>query len=189
MRVVGRDSSGEVVGETLTLNGTTNVTSTTTWLASGLMQISKSASTTGTITCRRTTGSTLLSELEPDTLTPRFKRVSLYPIPSAVITMNLEYYERYRYLVHVTDVPQMDHKWNWVLREGALAKAWEYKQDKSASAQHQAIFDQGLRMMQLQDAANQDYVPVVRPRFASTSPIHRSSDSVDGNSPSYSFVP
>src|SRR3990167_3855209 len=50
VRIVGRNSSGEIIAETLTLNGTTSVTSSTTWDAAGLMAISKSASTTGTIT-------------------------------------------------------------------------------------------------------------------------------------------
>src|SRR3990167_2243121 len=186
MRVVGRNASGEVVAETLTLNGTTNVTSSTTWAASGLMSISKSAATTGTISCYRTTGATLLSELEPDNLTPRYKRLSLYPIPSAIITMYLEYHERYRYLIHNTDVPQLDSKWMWVLREGALAKAWEYKQKETASAQHYAIYQQGLKQMRAQDEENLDYVPILQPRVFSYSTVRRRSDSVNDAFPSYS---
>lgn len=188
VRVVGRNSSGEVVAETLTLNGTSSVTSTTTFAASGLIAISKSAATTGTITCYRTTGATVLSELEPDNLTPRYKRLSLYPIPSSAITMSLEYYERYRYLIHDTDVPQLDSKWTWVLREGALAKTWEYKQNETAAAMHQAIFDRGLKLMREQDEANQDYILVLQPRIWESSTIRRESDSVSDAYPSYSLV-
>ena len=165
VRVRGRNSSGEIIEETLTLNGTSSVTSATTWAATGLLQISKSAVTTGTITCYRTTGSVQLTELEPNNLAPRFLRISLYPIPSAAITMYLEYFERYRYLIHDTDIPQMNHEWNWVLREGALAKAWEYKQNEAASAQHQSIFDRGLRQMREKDEINVDYIPVIQPRM------------------------
>ena len=93
VRLTGRNSSGEIITETLTLNGTTSVTSATTFAASGLMQIAKSARTTGTITCYRTTGATVLSELEPDMLAPRFKRIGLYPAPSSAVPMYLEYYE------------------------------------------------------------------------------------------------
>lgn len=187
VRIRGRNSSGEIIEETLTLNGTSNVTSSTTWAAAGLLQISKSATTTGTITCYRTTGATQLTELEPNNLAPRFLRISLYPIPSAVITIYLEYYERYRYLVHDTDIPQMPHQWNWVLREGALAKLWEYKQDKVAATQHQAIFDRALRRMEEADETNLDYVPVLQPRIVSTSTIRRVSDSVNDAYPSYSL--
>ena len=188
VRVIGRNSSGEVVGETLTLNGITNVTSTTTWAASGLLQVSKSARTTGTISVYRTTGATLLSEMEPDNLTPRFKRLSFFPIPSSVLTMRLEYYDRYRYLVHDTDVPQLDQKWMWVLREGTLAKMWEYKQKETLFAQHQALFDRGLQTMKLQDASNQDYVPVLQPRWGGVGGVvRRVADSVNDNYPVYSL--
>ena len=185
VRIVGRNSSGEVVSETLTLNGTSSVTSTTTWDAAGLMSISKSASTTGTITCYRTTGATVLSEMEPDNLAPRFKRISLYPIPSAVVTMYLEYYERYRYLIHDTDIPQMDSQWTWVLREGALAKAWEYKQNEQLFLAHRAIFQQGLLQMRSQDERNVDYVPVLQPRSVVSSVVRRYADSVNDNYPVY----
>ena len=185
VRIVGRNSSGEIIAETLTLNGTTSVTSSTTWDAAGLMAISKSASTTGTITCYRTTGATVLSEMEPDNLAPRFKRISLFPIPSSAVTMYLEYYERYRYLIHDTDIPQLDSQWTWVLREGALSKAWEYKQNEQLSLAHRAIFQQGLVQMRQQDERNVDYVPVLQPRQVISSVIRRYSDSVNNNFPSY----
>ena len=185
VRIVGRNSSGEVVAETLTLNGTNSVTSSTTWDAAGLMAISKSAATTGTITCYRTTGATVLSEMEPDNLAPRFKRISLFPIPSSAVTMYLEYYERYRYLIHDTDIPQLDSQWTWVLREGALSKAWEYKQNEQLFLAHSAIFKQGLLQMRQQDERNVDYVPVLQPRQVMTSVIKRYADSVSDNFPSY----
>ena len=185
--VVGRNSSGEVVSESITLNGTTSVTSTTTWAASGLMQVSKSAQTTGTITVYRTTGATVLSEMSPEDRSPRYKRLSLYPIPSSAITMYVEYFERLRYLVNDADTPQMDHKWMWVLREGALAKAWAYKQNETASALAEAKFANGIRLMRLQDEANYDYVPVLQPRQVVYSTIRRTADSVSNAFPSYSL--
>ena len=179
VRIVGRNSSGEVVAETLTLNGTTSVTSATTWDAAGLMQISKSSLTTGTITCYRTTGATVLSEISPEETAPRFKRISLFPIPSAAITMYLEYYERLRLLTHDTDVPQIDHKWNWVLLEGTLAKVWGYKQNEAAQALSQRQYAQGLLLMRQQDERNMDYVPVLRARQVSSSTVRRVSDSIN----------
>jgi len=187
VRVVGRNSSGEEITETLTLNGTTAVTSSTTFAIAGLKQISKSAQTTGTVTCYQTTGATVLSELEPDNLNPRYKRMSLYPIPSAAITMYIEYLERYRYLVHATDVPQMDIKWNWVLREGALAKMWSYKQNETAQLIADKQYEEGLKLMRAQDGTNIDYVPVLQPRVYNPSTIRRTSDSVSDAFPSYSL--
>src|SRR3990167_2608047 len=107
--IVGRESTNNlIVSEEITLNGTTAVTSANTYAASGLMSCSKSARTTGTITVRRTTGSTTLALLAPEDLAPRLKRLSLFPIPSSAITMNVEYLERLRYLVNDADVPQTD---------------------------------------------------------------------------------
>ncbi len=183
--IMGRNSSGEVVRESITLNGTTSVTSTTTWAADGLMTVVKSANTTGTISVYRTTGATLLSELAPDDPSPRFKRLSFYPVPSAVVTMYLEYYERFRPMVNDNDIPQLDHKWNWVLREGVLAKVWEYKQNEAATTQHQSLFDRGLVRMRKEDESNQDYVPVLESRQLWSSIIHRYSDSINGAFPVY----
>ena len=185
--IEGRDSSGERVSESLTLNGTTNVTSTTTWAASGLMRVSKSGQTTGTVSVYRTTGATLLSELEPENLAPRYKRVSLYPIPSSAITVYLEYYERYRYLVNDADVPQMDTQWNWVLREGALARAWEYKQNETLAVQHRKVFEQGLVLMRLQDQANPGKVNILEPRQRVQSGVLQVSDPVSTTLPGYAL--
>jgi len=189
VRVVGRNSSGEVVAETLTLNGTTSVTSSTTFAASGLMQISKSACTTGTITCYRTTGATQLTELAPDDLAPRHKRLSLYPIPSSAITMYMEYDKRFRFLVHASDVPQMDHKWISVAIEGTLAKVWDYKHNPSNAQLASVRYEAWLQRMRQQDERNLDYVPVLHPRVVAQGTIRRTSDSVSDGFPSYSLVP
>ena len=185
--IEGRNSSGERVSEVLTMNGTTSVTSTTTWAAAGLMRVSKSAQTTGTVTVYRTTGATVLSELAPEELSPRFKRLSLYPVPSAVVTFYVEYFEKYRFLVNNTDVPQMNVQNNWLLREGALAKTWEYKHNETASAMHQAVFDRGLKALIKQDMANQDYVPVIQARFNVRSVVTRVSDSINSAFPQYAI--
>ena len=188
VRIRGRNSSGEIIRETLTLNGTSNVTSSTTWAADGLMEISKSGTTTGTITCYRTTGGTTLSEIAPNESAPRFKRLSLYPIPSAVITMYMEYYERLSLLVHDTDVPQIDHKWNWLLIEGTLAKVWQYKQNVGYAELSQRRYERGLLLMRQQDERRMDYVPVLRPRAYAQSAVRRDSDSVADAFPSYSLT-
>ena len=187
--VTGRNSSGEIITESLTLNGTTSVTSSTTFAASGLMRVSKSATTTGTITVYRTTGATVLSEIAPSEITPRYKRISLYPVPSAAVTMYLEYFETFRPLLNDNDVPSLPVKWNWVLREGTLAKAWEYKQSEVLSAQHQALYDRGLKLMVRQDEMNQDYIPVLQPRvYLSDATVVRYSDSVADAFPVYGLV-
>ncbi len=187
IRIVGRDSSGEILSESISLNGTTNVTSTNTFGAAGLLQVSKSATTVGTVSVYRTTGATLLSEIAPDEITPRYKKISLYPIPSSVVTTYIEYFERPRLLSADSDTPQMDIKWLWVLREGALAKAWEYKQNETAAAMHQGMFANGLAMMKKQDMGHSDYIPVIEARFHNYSSVVRVTDSISDQFPSYAL--
>lgn len=187
VRIRGRNSSGEIVRETLTLNGTTNVTSSTTWASDGLMDISKSAATTGTISCRRTTGATLLSEMAPDETAPRFKRLSFYPIPSAVITIYMEYYERLHLLTHDTDIPQIDSRWTWVIVEGTLAKVWNYKQKEDAAALAQRNYERGVMLMRQQDERNLDWIPSLHPRAIQRGVVQRVSDSVNNAFPQYTL--
>ena len=183
--IEGRNSSGEIIRESITLNGTTNVTSSTTFAASGLLNASKSAATTGTISVYRTTGATLLAELEPAQLAPRYKTLSMYPVPSSVVTMYLEYYETFRPMVNDADVSQIPMKWNWVLLEGTLARAWEYKQSEQMALNHKALFQQALREMKAQDKRTMDYIPMLQPRQVVRSLVKQYSDSISNNFPIY----
>ena len=89
--LVGRESTNNlIVSESLTLTGTTAVTSTNTYAIGGLLQISKAKATTGTISIAGATSATAFSKIAPEERAPRFKRLSLYPIPSAVITIYVE---------------------------------------------------------------------------------------------------
>lgn len=186
VRIVGRESTNNLlVTESLTLDGTTPVVSTNTYAIGGLQFASKSLATTGTISIRGNTSTTTFGLISPSELTTRQKRISFYPIPSSVLTMNLEYFERVRLMVADTDIPQLDVKWNWVLREGALAKMWAYKQNEAAAAQSLALYRDGLNQMKRQDLANSDYIPCLERRTTRTPGIIRVSDSVGDNFPQY----
>jgi len=187
VRVVGRNADGVVIHETLTLNGTTAVTSSTTFASGSLMRVSKSADTTGVITVRRTTGSTVLIRVAPTEANPRSKIISLFPIPSSAVTMYLEYLERLQLLVADPDVPQLDPQWHWVVMEGALVHLWLYKENEAATAAATSAFTRGLALMLRADGATRfDYVPVLEPR-RSFGPeiVKRFADSVDNAFPVY----
>jgi hypothetical protein len=188
VRVTGRDANGLIIQETITLNGLTGVASSTTFQANGLISIAKSAATTGTITVTGTTSTTTMVRIAPTQIAPRFKRISLYPIPNAAITLYLEYYEAFRELINDNDIPQMDVKWWWVAREGALAKAWEYKQNEAATQLHQQNFLRGLEMMRRQDNRKMDLIKALEPRnytYLDRANVKRYSDSVNDAFPSY----
>lgn len=189
VRIVGRNTDGVVIHETLTLNGTTAVVSATTFASGSLMRVSKSANTTGIITVRRTTGATVLIRIASTEASPRSKIISLFPIPSSVITVYLEYLERLHYLVSDVDVPQHDPQWNWVLQEGALQHLWMYKQNPLLASASKLAFVRGLGLMKQADGpVLHDYVSVLEPRLGlPLSTIVRDRDSVNGEFPAYSL--
>jgi len=102
-------SSGILTSETYQLNGTTSVSGTTTWDAREIY-VSKQKQTTGTITVSGNTSSTSLLTLGKEERAPKFKVLSLYPIPSSAITMYVEFYKRIRELTNDSDVPEIDEK-------------------------------------------------------------------------------
>lgn len=161
--VVGYDTNGIVQSESFTLNGTTAVNGTKTFDAGRPLKVSKSAATTGNITVKEKTSGTTLVVLGPEERSPRFKVIGLYPIPSAAITVSLEYYTRIRILVNSQDVPDLDEKWIWVVRLGALAKVYQY-QNKAADyiITQQNLYAAGVRSMVKADMLMPDYIPVLR---------------------------
>ncbi|HAM40746.1 MAG TPA: hypothetical protein DCP69_05260 [Candidatus Omnitrophica bacterium] len=187
VRVWGRNTNGISIAETLTLNGTTAVTSTNTFDEASLLRVSKSANTTGVISVRRTTGSTVLIRIAPTEASPRSKIIALYPIPSAVITMYLEYLERLQLLVADADVPQFDVQWNWVLQEGALQHLWRFKREDEKAIAATVAFQRGLKLMkQADDPVAYDMVKVVGRRPLMLPAIVKYyNDSVDDAFPSY----
>ena len=160
--IVGYNASGYLQSEELSLNGVTTVAGTLTYAAGKPLRISKSAKTTGYITVTENSGSTTIVVLGQEERSPRFKVIGLYPIPSAVITINLEYYTRIRQLVNDADVPDIDEKWLWVVRLGAIAKVYQYQNKEGMFASAQAMYGSAVRSMVKADMGESDYIPILR---------------------------
>ena len=155
-------ANGIRTSEQLTLNGTTNVNGSITFKANKRIVISKSRTTNGTITIKETTSGTTLLTLGPQDQSPRFKVMGMYPIPSAAITMYLEYFTRIRLLYTDTDSPDFDEVWHYVVEQGVLSKMYEYKQDAQRQAVALGIYKQGVLGMIEADKANYDNIPYLR---------------------------
>lgn len=162
--IVGYDSNGIKRSEELTLNGTTDVDGTITFVADRPLRISKSGDTTGTLTIKETTAGTTLLTMGEHERSPRFKVIGLYPIPSGAITMNLEYYTRIRRLEHNSSVPDIDNKWIWLVIQGVLAKVYQYQNKERNAATAQNNFKQGLKAMVKADLSFPDEIPSLRKR-------------------------
>ena len=150
--------------ETYTLNGTTAVTGSLTFDADDIL-VSKTKNTTGTITITENSGGTTLVVMAPEDRNPLFKVVSLYPIPSSAITMELEYYTRIRELFNDSDVPQFDRKWHHVVVKGVLAKLFQHLGKEAEKQSAVAMYRSATRSMVASDMSVDDFIPRLRRHF------------------------
>jgi len=161
--VSGYDANGIWRTETYALNGTTVVSGTVSFAAREIF-VSKQKNTTGTITVTENSGGTTLVVLGPNERSPRFKILSLYPIPSSAITMYIEYYGRIPTLVNDSDSPLFDEKWHYVLRLGGLAKTYQYLNQESNFVSAQGLYSSTVRSMVNADSTNPDLIEYLSPR-------------------------
>lgn len=149
--------SGRLTSEVFTLNGTSSVTGSTTFDAREIF-VSKSGNTTGNITVSRNTGATTLLVIGKEEVSPRFKVVSLYPIPSSTLTIYVEYYKSIREMVNDSDVPEFHQKYHHVVRLGALAKVFQFLGKTEDYNSAQAVYAQAVRSMVANDKSNPDLI-------------------------------
>ena len=155
--VRGHDSNGIPQVETFALNGTGTVTGSVTWDSDHELFISKQKNTTGTITVTNASAVTIV-KLGPTERNPKFKVISLYPIPSSAITIYVEYYTRIPNLVNDSDCPIFDEKWHYVVRLGALAKAFQYLNKETDMVNVHKMFESGVRSMVAADTTEPDLI-------------------------------
>ena len=155
--VWGTDANGAKVSETYQLNGTSTKSGSITF-AAGPIFVSKQSDTVGDITLKENSGSTTLVVIGREERTPKFKVVSFYPIPSDAITIYLEYYTRIRQLRNDSDTPEFDEKWHWVVRQGALAKVFQFLNKDPDYAMAQAMFASAVKSMVSADRSRPDLI-------------------------------
>lgn len=171
-------SGGIRVSETYQINGTTVVTGSITFDAREVY-VSKQGDTTGNITVTENSGSTTLVVLGKEERNPRFKVLSLYPIPSSAITMYVEYYTYIRELTNDSDVPEFDSKWHYIVRLGTLSKVLQYLGQESQFLATQAQYASGVKAMVASDRTNPDLVETLtRRKFNPAFRVYRSEDEI-----------
>jgi len=145
--------------ETISLNGTTTVNGTKTWKSGKPLRISKSAATTGSVTIKEfTTPFTSILVLGPEDRSAYFKIASFYPIPSAVITMYLEYFTRIRIMANDSDSPDIPEEWHWVIEQGTVAKVLAYRENEAGTLIAQKLYADGVLAMIESDNQQPDLI-------------------------------
>ena len=151
-------SSGLWRTNTYQLNGVTPVSGTITFDADSPIIVSKQKNTTGVITARKNTGSTTLVTLSPTERSPRFKVISLYPIPSSVMTIYIEFHSSIPSLYADSDSPILPEKWHYVIHLGTLAKVYQYLNKEASFLSVQATYAAAVRAMVSSDKTEPDLI-------------------------------
>ena len=95
---------------------------------------------------------------------------------SIVYNLYLEYFTRIRQLVNDTDVPDIDEKWLWVVRLGAVAKVYQYQNKEAMFISAQAQYASGVRSMVKSDMQESDYIPHLKSHKHLTGVVELSDD-------------
>jgi hypothetical protein len=159
--VVSGYVGGRLETETLTMNGTSEVAGSKTFDAREIF-VSKSALFNGNLTVKDGDDNSLVV-IGPEEISPRFKVVSLWPIPSST-TVYIEYYKKIKELNNDSEMPEFDPKWHHVVRIGTLTKVYEYlgkTDDKISTA---AWYQKLVRAMVKEDISNPDFVEYMKSR-------------------------
>lgn len=155
------DVGGVETRETLTLNGTTNVTGTASFTR--IKSITKDV-TNGSITV--TCNSQTVGLLSPETKIYRVKKIRFFGIPDSALTLSIPYHILPMPLVNDYDVPVIDI--DDCLEAGARADGWRYKRQGAKAQVEDANFFQLLSDYQWQLESNPNlsnqFKPVAYPR-------------------------
>lgn len=140
--------SGEQTSETLTLNGTTVVTSSNTYDSGSFIRVSKSGTTTGTLTFKQTSNSNVLATLGQTEFTTSYRRIRLYQVPTAG-TLAIYYVRSVERMVNDLDVPEWDCTSHLIA--AASADGLREQRRFADAAQQEAIAEQEyMHMIQLE---------------------------------------
>ena len=159
--IKGRNSAGTEVTETVTLNGTSTVSTTN--VLSTYQQISKSATTVGTVTIASNAGGTLAT-LGPGQMQARYRIAHFYYIPSAVTSLIVRYKKALLPMVNDYDYPLIDIADE--LMFGAQADAWRAKRQFAKAAALEAQYEELVQRRMYQEEQTRDisFDPTPYPR-------------------------
>ena len=97
---------------------------------------------------------------------------------TTTVPFSLAYYTRIRQLVNDSDVPDIDEKWLWVVRLGAIAKVYQYQGKETQYGAAQSLYAAGVRSMVRSDMFQSDYIPKLKSHRPITAGVIKVSDDV-----------
>jgi len=156
----GFDTNGYEDYEEVTLNGTTPVASSGTYVR--IKQISKSAVTVGTVTLTSNSGAVTNAVLSRPMLDYRIKIMRLIQIPASVFTVECNYIPGFLEMTQTYDYPLVDCA--DVLEAGATADALRYKRQYQKASDHDIIFEKRLANLVFNNEAQPNKIQLFAPK-------------------------
>lgn len=130
--------SGQEDYEMVTLNGTTQVTTTKQFTS--IRSISKSAATAGRISVTSNGGAVTVLTLGPLEKTTRLKKVRFYPTPSSSLTATIKHFKEPFIPTQALDDSEIPSRWDYVVEQWAFALALQ-PQGQDQITEQQSQFD------------------------------------------------
>ena len=145
MRITGFNTSGVLVTELRSMNGTTDVTTTTSWDSTlGIERITKVPSTgftfTGNVTVKDDDANTI-SVIPVWWDSPDYQWIEFDPIPAAAITYNIRCEMRKPPLVNDSDWPEFNQDFHDLLIWGVTADLLPTLGKSGVADRHRATFE------------------------------------------------
>lgn len=163
----GASSGDPVISAATMLNGTTRVQvgAVTDWIEVDKFFLSAAAAGNVTLYNAAAAG-TALATIPIGQTYARYWTILMWPTPSAIWTMNVDYTRTVNDLTQDGDIPQFPDEFHWLLELGARVSEYEYKKDWMAYRTARAEMDQAMRSLRdyVQNNPDKMIVPGQQPR-------------------------
>ena len=133
--------SNAEIYESVTLNGTTNVTASNSY--SRILAISKSAATLGKVTIYENDGTTILSILPAEQLESRNKSINFHPIPASELIYTVRAKRRVLPLNQTLDYPVIENIAD-IIEYGAAAEGLRYKRKTAQAREYEFLYEKAI---------------------------------------------
>lgn len=158
--------------ETINLNGTTSVAGSKSF--SSIERVSKSGSTIGRITITSNTGNNTIAVLPVGDTTSgiMYKKVQLFPLPSEVIPINVQYYKDPFRLVNDEDIHELGQEFDEAIILLATSKM-KYENNQSEGDKFYALYQDEIRSLRKNNVDKIDWFPKQgRPNTGRVAMVH-----------------
>lgn len=126
--------------ETVSLNGSSTAQSSNNY--DYILEIGKSASTTGAITITYVTGSGVASVMSPEQTESRYKRIGFYYVPAGSYDIAIRYKRQVEPMSQSSDFPIIDVADG--IEIGTIADGWRAKRQYGWASDHETLYERWL---------------------------------------------